>query len=176
MAERLSVPGFLAARVFVRKTDQARRYFILYDLAGAAVLSSDAYLARLNNPTAWSRRIMTLITNFRRGGGAVLKQVGYGRGGVATVTEIEPGERLFFDWRHLTDRVCTASLMVPDGKSTRIDTVEKSLRGGDASVSDFLMVEAVDVRALTDFHEKYAPDQHVQCVSSDLYDLVFSAT
>jgi hypothetical protein len=55
--ERLGVPGFLRGRRY-RAIDADRTYFTVYDLENPDVLFSSAYIARLNDPTAWTQRIM----------------------------------------------------------------------------------------------------------------------
>ena len=67
MAERLSVPGFRSARRWVADLEPgAGKYLATYELDSVAVLVSPAYLARLNNPTPWSRRCMGACVLFRR--------------------------------------------------------------------------------------------------------------
>ena len=53
--ERLGVEGFTAVGVYRSLQPDVRRYFIRYDLTTPAVLVSEAYLARLNAPTPWTR-------------------------------------------------------------------------------------------------------------------------
>lgn len=55
--ERLALPGFLRAS---RWADAAggEGFFVLYELATFDALSSPEYLARLNAPSEWSRRMM----------------------------------------------------------------------------------------------------------------------
>ena len=57
LAERLSVPGFRTAARY-RNLEGASRYAALYETDSVEVLSSEAYLARLANPTARTRAIM----------------------------------------------------------------------------------------------------------------------
>ena len=60
LPERLSCPGFLAARRFElleSSADGHPRYLALYDLESAEVLSSEAYLAMVP-PSAWSERLL----------------------------------------------------------------------------------------------------------------------
>lgn len=52
-AERVGTEGFEGVRVFRANPSDINRYLILYDLAGPEVLTSPAYLARLNDPTPW---------------------------------------------------------------------------------------------------------------------------
>jgi hypothetical protein len=65
LPERLSVPGFLRGRRYECRGN-GPRYFTLYETAEAAVLSSEAYLERLNNPTDWTRRALGRITGMVR--------------------------------------------------------------------------------------------------------------
>jgi hypothetical protein len=57
MPERLSIPGFLRGTRW-RALDGAPSYFILYEVARASVLTGPDYMARLNDPTPWSRKMM----------------------------------------------------------------------------------------------------------------------
>lgn len=57
--ERLAVPGFRRGRRY-EAVEADRRYFSFYELDDPGVLFSQAYLARLDNPTAWTRRIMSV--------------------------------------------------------------------------------------------------------------------
>lgn len=51
LPERVAIPGFLRARRCVTLVADAPRYFVLYELKDAAIVTSPAYLARLNQPT-----------------------------------------------------------------------------------------------------------------------------
>jgi hypothetical protein len=53
MPERLGIPGFLRGSRWV-----GDGYFILYEVETPATLTSKPYLARLNDPTPWSRKMM----------------------------------------------------------------------------------------------------------------------
>jgi len=79
--ERVSIPGFLAMRFFRALHTDARRYMMLYELASPDVVGGADYLARLNNPTPWTQRIMPQLGNFVRGGGRVVAASGTGQGG-----------------------------------------------------------------------------------------------
>ncbi|MGH7323664.1 MAG: hypothetical protein ACREJ9_03345 [Candidatus Rokuibacteriota bacterium] len=57
LPERLSVPGFLRGRRYTA-AEAGSRYFTLYETVDTSVLSSTAYLERLNNPTDWTRRVL----------------------------------------------------------------------------------------------------------------------
>jgi hypothetical protein len=55
--ERLAVPGFRRGRRY-EAVEADRRYFTFYELESLDVLFSEAYLARLDAPTAWTQQIM----------------------------------------------------------------------------------------------------------------------
>jgi hypothetical protein len=59
------VPGFRRGRRY-QATDDGPAYFTLYETDDAAVLSSAAYLARLNAPTDWTRRVLPAMTRMIR--------------------------------------------------------------------------------------------------------------
>ncbi len=71
LPERLSVPGFLRGRRY-RAVGGAPPYFTLYELTDTSVLSSPAYLERLNHPTEWTRRVLPVIRGAVRNGCARL--------------------------------------------------------------------------------------------------------
>lgn len=150
--ERLSLPGFLAVRVFRSRAGDVRRYFILYTLTDAGVLASQPYLDRLNAPTPWSQRIMPMLGNFRRGGGTIVARRGFGAGGVVAPILIQrPDEAAAARLGEIAgcDRIVAASLLTVDGAGTGIGTAEKTLRAGDQSFDTMLLVEAPDAASLT---------------------------
>jgi hypothetical protein len=63
--ERLGVPGFRRGRRY-EAVEADRRYFSFYELDSPDVLFGEAYLARLNAPTAWTQRIMSVWTGMIR--------------------------------------------------------------------------------------------------------------
>jgi len=56
--ERVSIPGFLRGRRY-RAMDSAPNFLMMYDTASPEVLSSEAYLNALNNPTPWTQEALT---------------------------------------------------------------------------------------------------------------------
>lgn len=86
--ERLGVPGFVRGRRY-RAIDADRTYFTFYDLTRADVLFSEAYLARLDDPTAWTQRIMGRWTGMFRTVCRRLARSGTAVGGFAVVARFE---------------------------------------------------------------------------------------
>lgn len=154
-AERLSVPGFLAVRVFRAELPDVRRYLILYRLAGAGVLASAAYLARLNAPTEWSRRIMPILKNFLRGGGSVIAETGPGEGGFVLPVRLADADvaRETLDRIAALDEVVSVRLLKVDRGGTDIATNEKAMRTGDRSFAALLVIEALSEAALDSARE-----------------------
>lgn len=74
LPERLSIPGFYRARRYEGKqaeTDQ-RRYLALYEVASLATLTSNDYMAKLNNPTAGTRQNLPTLARMNRAACRVL--------------------------------------------------------------------------------------------------------
>jgi hypothetical protein len=128
----------------------ARRYFILYELENPGVVGGPDYLARLNQPTPWSQRIMPQLRNFARGGGRVAAGFGTGRGGfiaplrieaVASATEVASVVAR-------QDRIASVRVLATDQAQTSIQTREKGMRSGDRSFDGLLLIEGLDVAAV----------------------------
>jgi hypothetical protein len=151
-AERVSIPGFLGVRVFRARLPERCRYFILYRLADPGVVGSEPYLARLNAPTEWSRRLMPILTNFVRGGGRVVAEAGGGEGAMAVPIICERSEltaaRDALGRLAELDRVVSARLFEVERRDTEIATSEKAMRANDRSFPALLLVEALGEPAL----------------------------
>lgn len=151
--ERLGVTGFTAVRVFRLLRGDLCRYFIRYALRSADVLSSHAYLSRLNDPTPWSQRIMPSLGNFIRGGGTVRARAGSGQGGLLAIAKFN--EDLPSDGADLAQRavgmdgIAAAQFLETDHAQTSIRTQEKELRNKDQSFAALLLIEGVREQALT---------------------------
>ena len=151
-AERLSIPGFLDVRVFRARLPGHCRYFILYRLAAPGVVGSAAYLARLNAPTEWSRRIMPMLRNFVRGGGRVAAGAGQGEGAmvvpiICELSEVAAARQALARLAAL-DRVASVRLFEAERSETEIQTSEKSMRENDQYFPALLLVEALCNSAL----------------------------
>jgi hypothetical protein len=173
-AERVGIPGFEAVRVFRADLPGICRYLILYDLAAPAVLTSPAYLARLNAPTPWSQRIMPTLGNFARGGGWVKAVRGAGSGAHLLPLRLrEPSSTAVPVLEALVaeDRVCTARLLEVDREGSEVPTGEKALRGGDGSFPGLLLIEAVEAAVLHRALSRHRPV--VAALTADAEDPVF---
>lgn len=150
--ERLSVPGFLAARVFRAQIETGGRFLIFYRLRDAGVVGSADYLARLNAPTPWSQRIMPKLGNFVRGGGTIVQESGAGAAGFAAPVLF--AREALAQYREAGAEIAKADLMAAtrvfavDEAASGIGTSEKAMRAGDRSFEAMLLLEALDERVL----------------------------
>ncbi len=154
LPERVETPGFRFGRRF-EAVDAERRYFTFYEVDTPAVLVSDAYLARLNNPTDWTRQVMPSFKNTIRtvchqpstfgmimGGHALTLRYGGTPGFLADaeakfVEQLIPG---LFDELG----VCMARIWIRDDSQTPDDTAEVGIRGPDELIAGALVLEVRD--------------------------------
>lgn len=166
MPERLAVPGFLRGRRYT--AERLGRYFTLYEVRDPLVLSSAAYRKRLDNPTAWSNRIVPLVSSRTRTALDVRTSVGAGIGGVLGTIEFdaEPGrEDELASW--IEASALTSSLRDPatvaahhgcaDRARSKLDTVEESLmQAPDEVARQVVLIEAIDSAGATGAARKLA--------------------
>jgi len=89
LPERLAIPGFRRGTRWVA-TQGEPRYFVMYEVADLAVLTSDAYRERLDHPTPWTTRIMPHYRGMTRGFCAVSASFGVGLGAFAIFVRMKP--------------------------------------------------------------------------------------
>jgi len=87
--ERVAVPGFLRARRYVTLGGPPK-YFYFYETESLDTLQSPAYLARLGDPTPWTRRTMPLVRNNKRTACRVIVSQGGGLGGAIATLQLGP--------------------------------------------------------------------------------------
>jgi len=110
LEERVAIDGFLEARRYV--AHQAHpKYLCLYSTTTLQVLSSDAYLTRLANPTDWSRTTMARFANMIRAVARITVSCGTGRGAVLGLVRLRsPAERIDNLRTELTTKLKPAGL------------------------------------------------------------------
>jgi hypothetical protein len=95
MPERVGIPGFRRGRRYIA-IDAATNpeFFTLYETADPEVMTSAAYLARLNAPTPWTKKATQGFRNTSRALTRVRASFGPGAGGIlATVRlAVRPGK------------------------------------------------------------------------------------
>ena len=180
-AERVGVNGFLACRIFRALGAAVNRYFILYELENERVVGGPDYLARLNEPTPWSQRIMPRLGNFARGGGRIAASAGVGQGGIVAPLRLDTppswDAAIVAELAGL-DRMIAVRVLLTDAAQTSIKTREKGMRSNDGSFAAVLLVEGMDEAAVRDalhhLRKTLPAEDHAAIDSLPLYSLAFS--
>lgn len=153
--ERVGIPGFLRGRRYAA-TAGSPAYFTLYETDSVATLSGPAYLARLNDPTPWTRRALPLFRNTNRSACRVTLSLGHGVGGALGTLRLEPlpsREEELRAWLTgttlpaLVDRpgIVGAHLCEADLSATRVPTEERKLRDREDAIARWvLLVEGME--------------------------------
>lgn len=158
LPERLGIPGFLRGTRWTSVgTEGAPRYMVVYEVADLAVLSSDAYLARLNNPSPWTQRMMPHYRGMQRGLCAVVGSFGLGQGGVAALVRFTPpADQADALRRWLLEEALPAIPTTPglgsahllQGAQQAAMTNEQRIRGADAGVDSAIILMGYDAPAV----------------------------
>ena len=150
--ERMSIPGFLRGSRWAN-ADGGEGFFVIYELADYETLTSVHYLARLNNPTPWSKKMMPHHRNMVRSQCRVIDSHGGGMAKSMITIRISPNEgsaealRVFLGGQLavLPTRpgITGAHLLqtkTPDAQLTE----EQKIRGGDAVADWIVLVSGYD--------------------------------
>ena len=148
LPERLAIPGFVRGSRW-RALAGAPAYFVMYEVTELGVLSSPAYIERLNHPTPWTTKMMPSYRGMRRGLCEIVARCGHGLGafglllrfdvraqGTATVGDGLAAEVL----PALAAQAGVASALLFRSGLQAAFTVEQRLRGQDAGVEGALLV------------------------------------
>ena len=163
MPERLSIPGFRRGSRWIAE-DGGPRYFVIYEVRDLAVLTGPDYLARLNNPTPWTTKLMTSYRGMRRGLCTLRASTGAGLGHALLAIHYSPAagrERELHEWlAHealpgMASRPGFASAHVLESAATPSMTNEQKIRGRDSTVRSVLVVTGYDAR----FVDRIAGDE-----------------
>lgn len=159
MPERVAIPGFHRGRRYVA-IEGGPKYFNMYETESTAVLTSEPYLDRLNDPTSWTTASLAKFQNSNRTLCRVGTSFGKGTGGVLMTIQLAPAEgratalRQWLAGEILEDLVTRpgivgAHLLEGDPEASRMETAEKSLRDRPDDVADWVvLVEAMETAPL----------------------------
>jgi hypothetical protein len=154
LAERVAIDGFLEARRYVAH-QASPKYLCLYSTRSLQVLDSEAYRARLANPTDWSRTTMARFENMIRAVARITVSRGTGRGAVLGIVRLRPQAGLEGNLRtELTTKLDPTGL---DGIiSMHLIESDAALSGPTAeipaagSASDwFVLIDGTDANAIS---------------------------
>ena len=158
MPERLAIPGFLRGTRWVARSGEPS-YFVLYETTDLETLTGGAYLDRLNNPTAWSRKMMAYHRNMVRSLCRVRATFGGGLAqATATIRFSPPGGGAASMLKWLADvrlavlperkGLCAAHLLESLPADPKQLTEEQKIRGMDAQADCVVIISGYDVEAL----------------------------
>lgn len=139
--ERVAVPGFGSGQRWFGET-ASPAYLTIYETAGADVLTSAPYLARLNDPTPWTRRAVAAFRNTSRAAGALVWQSSCAHGGnILTARVLEPvddPQSLIGRWgTTILPAIAAAAgvarvrLTLTAASASQLNTAERKVRVGD---------------------------------------------
>jgi hypothetical protein len=163
----MSVPGFSRGRRGLASGTSTANTFMLYELDNLSVLTSPAYLARLDNPTPWSSKMMLATTRLNRSTCRTVASWSRGAGGhLLTIrfnTPVHADD--FRAWSE--DRVTrlsacdavTGAHFFGRVASASVPTKEHDLRGRpDETVDYAIVIEGFDPIALECARIRFLPD------------------
>ena len=131
--ERLSVPGFRRGGRYIAISPETKPEFLtLYEIDDPSIATSAPYLARLNNPTDWTRRATAHFRNTTRALTEVVRSEGEGPGGIAGTIRFD-GSR---DGTAALERVkASASALADTAQMPRITGAHLCLTNSAASAA-----------------------------------------
>jgi hypothetical protein len=154
--ERMSIPGFRRGSRWASE-DGGEGFFVLYELETYGTLTSADYLARLNDPTPWSTKMMPHHRNMVRSQCRVLETYGGGIAQFMLTLRFSPSVGRVNDLdRNLRPVLANVPRLpgITGGHLLRTETpnapttAEQKIRGGDAVADWIILVSGYDPEAL----------------------------
>jgi hypothetical protein len=142
LPERVSIPGFISGQRWYGE-DASPQYLTTYVTQNTEVLTSDAYIQRLNNPTPWTLKTVAAFCNTCRAAGEVIweygSKKGYGSHILAIrITELEDLTILTEHLNSLANsleqcfaELLRARLVLTTPTASQLPTAERAVRTGD---------------------------------------------
>jgi hypothetical protein len=149
LQERVGVPGFRFGRRYELVSGGDRRFFAFYEVDSPGVLTSPAYVQRLESPTPWTRQSMTYFRNMVRTVCDLRAVAGDLVGSHAVVLRADETMAPAADVGALVERmaaeagVARVQLWTRAQAQTKADTAEMKARGPDQLVAGAFVVECV---------------------------------
>ena len=154
--ERVGLPGFLRGRRYIA-VEGHPKYFNFYETERAETLRSPHYLARLNDPTPRTRRVVALFHNTSRTICDVVASIGRGEGPWIEAIQLKSVEgttlqREFLPALAADPAICGVHLLRGCPAEIRVDTAESKLRTSpDEAAQWILLVEAIEEESLREW-------------------------
>lgn len=155
--ERMSIPGFLRGSRWA-SSDGDDGFFVLYELATYETLTSSHYLARLNDPTPWSKKMMPLHRNMIRSQCRTVESFGGGIGRAMMTVRLSPQQgreesvrlhlKAVFSKLAFQPGLTGAHLLNTQTPNVEL-TNEQMIRGGDVVADWIVLVSGYEAEALS---------------------------
>ena len=164
--ERLGIPGFRRGTRW-RSATGGEGIFVMYELDAHETLSSAHYLARLNQPTPWSTRMMPHHRNMVRSQCRVLASNGSGLAANALTVRLSPAADRADALRRSLAELIAALPMRPGLTGAHLlrheappiaVTTEQKIRGGDRFADWVIVVSGYDLHDLRNLAETELSD------------------
>ena len=142
LPERVSIPGFISGQRWYGE-HASPQYLTTYVTQNTEVLTSDAYIQRLNNPTPWTLKTVAAFCNTCRAAGEVIWEYGSkkGYGGHILAIRITELEDLTILTEHLNSlanspeqcftELLRARMVLTTPTASQLPTAERAVRTGD---------------------------------------------
>ena len=142
LPERVSIPGFISGQRWYGE-HASPQYLTTYVTQNTGVLTSDAYIQRLNDPTPWTLKTVAAFRHTCRAAGEVIWESGSkkGYGGHILAIQITELEDLTILTDHLNSLannamhgvtgLLRARLVLTATKASQLPTAERAVRTGD---------------------------------------------
>ena len=164
MPERISLPGFLRGlrAVGISGTDINHKYFMMYEAERKEVFVSKKYLERLNNPTDWTKDILSNYLSPSRTICSVISSKSIGVGGyISTIrflgNEILKNQNVEY-LKTATSIILKLNgitgmhVLIGDSSFGQMNTQEKKIRSSqgldDQIVSQAVIIEGLNLQSL----------------------------
>lgn len=149
LQERVSVPGFRCGRRYEAVAGSDRRFFAFYEVDSPDVLSSPAYLGRLEHPTPWTLEAMKSFRGMVRTVCDVRAAAGDLVGAYAAVLRADGAMAPTLGADDVVaalareDGIARVQLWTAAARQTPADTAEMRSRGKDQLAAGALVVECL---------------------------------
>ena len=142
LPERVSIPGFISGQRWYGE-HASPQYLTTYVTQNTGVLTSDAYIQRLNDPTPWTLKTVAAFRHTCRAAGEVIWEYGSkkGYGGHILAIQITELEDLTILTDHLNSLASNAMhgvtgllrarLVLTATNASQLPTAERAIRTGD---------------------------------------------
>jgi len=151
LPERVSIPGFISGQRWYGE-HASPQYLTTYVTQNTGVLTSDAYVQRLNNPTPWTLKTVAAFCNTCRAAGEVIWEHGSkkGYGGHILAIQISELENPSILTEHLNAfansleqslaGLLRARLVLTTPNASQLPTAERAVRKGDKNEPNLILL------------------------------------